>query len=243
MNTRKQLNAITAIVALMATTIVGCKSSGDNGTSRFIPLQDGVSIELVQTPKGFWIGKTEVTQAQYKTVMGDNPSEFKGDDLPVESISWNDCIAFLEKLNALPAVKTSGLTFRIPTDEEWEFASRAGSTERFCKTEDGLEVKDETLPEVAWMRDNSEGRTHPVGQKKPNAFGLFDMIGNVDEWIAEDYEAIDPDAKGKDYARERVTRGGNYRDKSSFCSSGVHGRIAPDHRSNTIGIRLCAAGH
>lgn len=242
MNKHSKTSAFAGLLALVSASIgiSGCKSSESNGTVRSLSLRDGITIELAQTPKGFWIGTTEVTQAQWKSVMGDNPAEFKGDSLPIESVSWNDCNAFFEKLNALPSVKTSGLSFRFPTDAEWEFACRAGSTGRFCKTDDGAEITDETLPDVAWMKTGAEGKTHSVGEKKPNAFGLFDMIGNVDEWVADTYGSVDSDAKGKDYADERVTRGGNYGDKASFCSSGVRGRNASGNKSKTIGLRLCA---
>ncbi len=130
-----------------------------------------------------------MTQALWFAVMGENPSEFKGADRPVENVSWDDCQQFLEKLNALPEVKASERTYRLPTADEWEFACRAGATGDYCKLADGTEITEKTLGEVAWFRDNSGCKylpeePHPVGQKKPNAFGLYDMCGNVREWTS-----------------------------------------------------------
>ena len=231
------------LVALAGIAGSGCNSEVNVAANQSILLQGGVSLELVKTPRGFWIGKTEVTQAQWKAVMGDNPSEFKGDEFPVENVSWNDCKAFLDKLNSLPTANTIGLTFRFPTDAEWEYACRAGSTDRFCQAEGGAEITNESLPLVAWMKTDSEGKPHQVATKQPNAFGLFDMIGNVDEWVAETCGAVDSDAKDTEYAEDRVTRGGNFRDSANYCLSGIRGRNAPGNRSNTIGLRLCASAN
>ena len=181
--------------------------------------------------EGFWIGKFEVTQAQWEAVMGNNPSEFKGADLPVEQVSWDDCKRFLKKLNALPAVKESGLVFRLPTEKEWEYACRAGSTGDYCKLADGTEIIERTLGEVAWYDDNSEGKTHPVGQKKPNAFGLYDMHGNVWEWCEDLYQA------GYSF---RVYRGGSWRSDSSYCTAGYRDNFNPFYRINYLGFRLAA---
>lgn len=137
---------------------------------------------MVSIPgKNYAICKYEVTQALWKAVMGDNPSDFKGADRPVENVSWNDCQKFLEKLNALPEVKASGHVYRLPTEDEWMFACRAGATGDYCKLADGTEITEKTLGEVAWYDRNSPFRTEPVGTKKPNAFGLYDMNGNVRE--------------------------------------------------------------
>ncbi|MBO7222850.1 MAG: protein kinase, partial [Kiritimatiellae bacterium] len=139
-------------------------------------------IEMVRIPdsathKGLYFGKYEVTQAQWQSIMGDNPSYFTGDSSrPVENVSWNNCQEFIKKLNSRAEVKQAGITFRLPTEEEWEYACRAGSTGKYGLLANGREG---SLDEMGWYRDNSGGKTHPVGQKKPNAWGLYDMHGNV----------------------------------------------------------------
>ncbi len=182
--------------------------------------------------EGFWLGKFEVTQAQWEAVMGDNPSWFKNADNPVEDVSWYDCQEFLKKLNALPSVKESGLVFRLPTEKEWEYACRAGSTGDYCKLADGTEITERTLGEVAWYADNSGDNTHPVGQKKPNAFGLYDMHGNVWEWCEDLYRAGDSN---------RVCRGGSWNYYSRNCAAGYRDDDSPGHRYFNLGFRLAAS--
>ena len=188
---------------------------------------------LVQIPgKDFKMGKYEVTQAQWEAVMGENPSEFKGANNPVENVSWNDCQEFLKKLNALPAVKESGLVFRLPTEKEWEYACRAGSTGDYCKLADGTEITKSTLGKVAWYEKNVVfGQTYPVGQKMPNAFGLYDMHGNVWEWCEDLYRAGDSD---------RVLRGGSWNSDSGFCRASYRSCSNPVNRRNRLGFRLAA---
>ena len=194
--------------------------------------------------------------------MGENPSEYKGADHPVENVSWDDCQAFLEKLNAHPAARASGLVFRLPTEEEWEYACRAGSTIDFCRLADGTEITAETLGRVAWFRANLSTRPRwladflafaeglvdrvyevnwtetlahkPVGRKEPNAWGLHDMHGNVWEWTET------AEANGK----RRVIRGGGWLSYDGNCESSINGRgeDAPSIRGNTLGFRLCASG-
>ena len=177
------------------------------------------------------MGKYEVTQAQWQAVMGENPSEFKGDLNPVEYVSWDDCKKFLEKLNSMPEVKASGLTFRLPTEKEWEYACRAGSTGDYCKLADGTEITESTLGEVAWYVDNSNYKTHPVGQKKPNAFGLYDMHGNVWEWCEDLYLAG---------GSLRVNRGGSWISSSGDCQASYRFFYIPGGRGNALGFRLAA---
>jgi formylglycine-generating enzyme required for sulfatase activity len=146
--------------------IMGC-STADTGCTA-----DENPAHRVQITKAFELGKYEVTQAQWKAVMDSNPSAIKGDDHPVEMVSKNDAHDFLARLNT----KNDGFKYRLPTEAEWEYAARAGTA-----------GAPPSLDEVAWYEANSEDATHPVGQKKPNAWGLYDMLGNVREWVEDVY--------------------------------------------------------
>jgi formylglycine-generating enzyme required for sulfatase activity len=145
--------------------VMGC-SMGDNNCSA-----DESPAHRVQITKAFEIGKYEVTQSQWMGVMGSNPSTIKGDDHPVETVSKDDAHDFLARLNA----RNDGYRYRLPTEAEWEYAARAGTA--------GSQTA--SLDEVAWYGANSEDETHPVGTKKPNAWGLYDMLGNVREWVED----------------------------------------------------------
>jgi formylglycine-generating enzyme required for sulfatase activity len=177
------------------------------------------------TVPNFYISKYEVTQTQYKAVMGANPSSFKGDDLPVDSVSWNDAVEFCRKLS-----QTAGHEYRLPTEAEWEYASRAGTTGPYAGNIDAL----------IWYGANSGSRTHPVGQKQPNGLGLYDMNGNVWEWCQSKYRpypynAADgrEDLQGNDV---RVMRGGSWESSANSCRSAYRRRVMPDARS--IGFRI-----
>lgn len=187
--------------------------------------------DMVAIPgKDFKIGKYEVTQAQWQAVMGENPSAFKCVDNPVEKVSWDDCKKFLEKLNALPEVKASGLRFRLPTTAEWKYACRAGERGDYCRLADGTEITKYTLGKVAWYEDNGESKTHPVGQKEPNAFGLYDMLGNVWEWL-EDSSWLSKS--------NRELGGGSWSDPPWDCT--ITRDRPPDCRYAYIGFRLAAS--
>ncbi len=134
--------------------------------------------------RDFEICKFEITQEIWKPIAGFNPSEKKGDDLPVSNVTLSDIEEFLENLNALPEVRASGKKYRLPTAEEWEYACLAGGTNGFCRLADGTQITEETLGEVAWFGSNSGDAPHSVCKKKPNAFGLYDMHGNVAEWTS-----------------------------------------------------------
>lgn len=148
--------------------VMGC-SEGDAQCGN-----DEKPSHKVQITKAFEIGRYEVTQAQWVAVMGSNPSTIKGDDRPVETVSKNDVHDFLAKLNA----RNDGYKYRLPTEAEWEFAARAGDS-----------GEPQSIDEVAWYGANSQDTTHPVGTKKPNAWGLYDMLGNVREWVEDMYTA------------------------------------------------------
>lgn len=155
------------------------------------------------TVSDFYIGKYEVTQAQWRAVMGSNPSNFKGDNLPVEQVSWNDIQKFITKLNTM-----TGKTFRLPTEAEWEYAARGGNKSKGYKYSGS-----NTLDNVAWYANNSSSKTHPVGQKQPNELGIYDMSGNVHEWCQDRYGKYDSEAQtnpmGSNRGSYRVLRGGS----------------------------------
>ena len=177
-----------------------------------------VGTEITLT-KGFWIGKYEVTQEQWAAVIGNNPSHFKGRTLPVETVDWNNANTFLKKV---------GKGFRLPTEAEWEYACRAGSLTKYCFGDDAAELAD-----YAWYGDDN-GQTHPVGQKKPNAWGIHDMHGNVWEWCqdwkGEDYwdvgyEGSRTDPSGPTSGSDRVNRGGGWNGDTTACQSAQRGWV------------------
>jgi formylglycine-generating enzyme required for sulfatase activity len=182
--------------------------------------------------RGFEMGRYEVTQAQWEAVMGTNPSRFKGADLPVEQVSWEDAQAFLKAMNA----KNDDYVYRLPTDAEWEYAARAGTTGDYGGTGN--------LNETGWYGANSGGKTHPVGTKKANAWGLHDMHGNVWEWCQDWYDkfyyqnspTIDP--PGPSTGARRVTRGGCYSYSADRAKSSSRAHPAPDARYDIIGFRM-----
>ena len=143
---------------------------------------DEKPVTRVRISKGFYLGKTEVTQSQWQAVMGDNPSYSKdgGDDCPVEMVPWNDVQEFIGKLNA----RSGGERYRLPTEAEWEYAARAGTTtDTYAGNVTEPNGNDPVVNRIAWYRENSGGQPQPVGQKAPNGFGLYDMLGNVWEWV------------------------------------------------------------
>ena len=192
----------------------------------------------VQITKPFYLGKYAVTQEQWKAVMGDNPAKFEGASNPVELVSWRDCQVFLGKLNAKAGEK--GGNFVLPTEAQWEYACRAGSTTRYCFGDD-----EKLLSKYAWYDGNSGDETHPAGKKGPNAWGLFDMHGNVGEWCqdwyASDYYRKSPlnDPQGPTTGTARVLRGGCYGDSPENCRSASRGYESPGLSLDYIGFRVC----
>ena len=192
----------------------------------------------VRITRPFYMGEYLVTQEQWETVMGNNPSYFKGPKNPVETVSWDDCQTFLGKLNARSAVK--GGKFVLPTEAQWEYACRAGSTTRFCFGDD-----EAGLGEYAWYGGRLVGgQTHPVGEKKPNAWGLFDIHGNVWECCqdryAEGYYKESPvdDPAGPTEGSRRVGRGGGWVIPAAQCRSADRDGIEPGDRSHDMGFRV-----
>ena len=184
------------------------------------------------TLSSYYICKYEVTQALWQEVMGSNPSNFKGDNLPVENVSWNDCQEFISKLNAL-----TGQHYRLPTEAEWEFAARGGNSSRGYKYSGSS-----TLSDVAWYDDNSGNTTHPVGTKSPNELGLYDMSGNVWEWCSDwngNYSSsAQTNPAGPSSGTRRVFRGGCWYNFARFCRASCRNDYSPAGRGHGLGLRL-----
>ena len=228
----------------------------------------GDEINYDETPthqvtlSSFSIGRHEVTQEEWKAVMGSNPSEFVGAQLPVENVSWNDCQKFIKKLNAI-----TGKTFRLPTEAEWEFAARGGNKSKHYEYSGSND-----LDEVAWYYENSGDKkitftwdidgnseedideqidlgieanhckTHQIMKKKPNELGIYDMSGNISEWCSDWYgvysssRQVNP--KGASSGSSRVIRGGNLINLTNNCRVSSRGKSAPDNCYSNVGFRL-----
>ena len=221
-----------------------CALNSDGKWEKRVALGNGVDLALVYIPNGsfvmgsdaavddegshpqhqvtigraFWMGKFEVTQAQWKAIMGTNPSKLPGDDRPVDSVSWNDAVTFLGALNQRLG-RDKDTAFRLPTEAEWEYACRTGTTTKYSFSDSAW-----NLAKYAWFEGNSSSRTHPVGLLRPNAWGVFDMYGNVTEWCQDawhsSYEGAPTDGTawtGED--QDRVLRGGHWDNEPSETRS------------------------
>ena len=225
-----------------------------------IPVKDGICIEMVKVEAGtfmmgatsemknpyddekpvhqvtltndYYMGKYEVTQALWQAVMGSNPSNFKGDNLPVEEVSWNDCQEFISKLNSL-----TGRKFRLPTEAEWEYAARGGKKSRSYQYSGSSNISD-----VAWYDGNSVNKTHPVGTKQANELGIYDMTGNVWEWCSDWYgfysSSSQTNPTGADSGSSRVFRGGSWYGNARYCRLSFRDCTPPDCRGYNLGLRL-----
>jgi formylglycine-generating enzyme required for sulfatase activity len=188
---------------------------------------------IIKNP--FYLGKYPVTQKQWIAVMGGNPSHFIGDDLPVENISWNDVQEFTKKLTEMENTDK----YRLPSEAEWEYACRAGTTTKYSFGDGESKLED-----YAWYFADSDGKTHPVGQKQPNPLGLHDMHGNVWEWVQDrwhdNYDSAPSDGSAWEYGNSsiRVFRGGGWNDVSRSCRSAIRERVGSGSRSGIIGFRL-----
>ena len=231
-----------------------------------IPVKDGISIEMIRVEAGtftmgatlemedpldnekpvhqvtltndYYIGKYEVTQALWQAVMGKNPSKFKGDNLPVEKVSWDDCQEFISKLNGI-----TGKTFRLPTEAEWEYAARGGKKSRGYQYSGSNDISD-----VAWCLGNSGsnnhdfGNTHAVGTKQGNELGIYDMTGNVLEWCQDRYGSYCSSSQvnptGANSRSYHVRRGGSWFVPADWCRSSSRSLSPPDRREFDLGLRL-----
>ena len=196
------------------------------------PYDDEKPDHRVTLTKNYYIGKYEVTQALWQVVMGNNPSRFKGDDLPVERVSWKRCQNFISKLNSL-----TGKRFRLPTEAEWEYAARGGNKSRGYRYSGS-----NTLDDVAWYGDNSGSKTHAVGTKQPNELGIYDMSGNVSEWCQDwrgSYSSSpQTNPTGAVSGSYRVDRGGSWLYSAWFSRSSSRGGRTPGGRDGDLGLRL-----
>ena len=185
------------------------------------------------TLSDYMIGKTEVTQELWKAVMGSNPSNFKGNNLPVENVSWHDCQKFIKKLNSL-----TGLNFRLPTEAEWEYAARGGNKSKGFKYSGS-----NNIGSVAWYTSTTnDSGTKPVATKSPNELGLYDMSGNVWEWCSDwcgDYSSSSQtNPKGPSSGSYRVFRGGSWGAYAGDCRVSIRNGSTPGYRRYYLGLRL-----
>lgn len=191
-------------------------------------------VHQVTLTQAYFIGTTEVTQALYETVMGTNPSYFNGSNLPVERVSYYDALAFCDSLSEL-----LGKTFTLPTEAQWEYAARGGG---ITGQSSYLYSGSNNIDEVAWYRDNSGGTTHPVGQKKMNGLGLYDMSGNVSEWVLDWSAPYTADAvtdpTGPEDGLYRELRYGNWDCIPRSCRISTRSNLSPELKMNYLGFRV-----
>lgn len=191
----------------------------------------------VTITKPFYLAVFEVTQEQYAFVMNANPSKLKGPKNPVTNVSWEEAQEFCRRLSANPLERAARRVYRLPTEAEWEYACRAGTTAEFSFGEDQSQ-----LVEYGWFKDNANSRSFPVVQRKPNPWGLHDMHGNVAEWCQDlfgEYLKIDEtDPSGPTIGSKRITRGGSYLDAAPNCRSAARSGSSPETREPSVGFRV-----
>lgn len=237
-----------AATASMKAAAVEKVKLGEHVEMEFVPIQPGTftmgssqefgdedesPVREVNLTAAFSMGKYEVTQEQWEAVMNSNPSKFKGAKLPVDSVSWEDCQRFVAELRRL-----TGRRFALPTEAQWEYVSRAGTA-----TPWSFGDQEKLAEDFAWIATNSEGTTHPVGQKKPNPWGLHDMYGNVQEWVSDWYSNPYPpgnasDPQGPSSGDARVLRGGAWGDYPANTRSSYRNCMGPQMKHEGVGLRL-----
>lgn len=195
---------------------------------------DATPLHSVTISTPFYMGKYEVTQKQWHVIMGSNPSKFKGGTRPVEQVSWDDVQKFIAALN-----QKEGKHYRLPTEAEWEYAARAGTkTAYFFGDDEGL------LSQYAWFKGNSGKKTHPVGMLLPNAWGLYDMLGNVWEWCQDWYDKeyytknSGADPSGPLSGSDRVIRSGSWNKIPYYLRAAIRNYASPDGVDDSLGFRL-----
>ena len=195
----------------------------------------------VSISRPFYLGKYPVTQDQWEAVMGSNPAQFKGRNKPVENVSWNDVQEFIRRLNA----REKHTRYRLPTEMEWEYAARGGTNSKyfFMEDPDSWAEAEIHLDAYAWFNKNSQGSTQPVGQKKPNPYGLYDMFGNVWEWVQDWFADLPKERKlaeyrGPESGLGRVLRGGSWDHDTRNAPWTNRIRAKQSHRSSYVGFRL-----
>ena len=234
--------ATLCIIAVVMMLFCGCSSNNKNNSTLDTEQTDSVTQEIipalsetadVHTPSifdelansmvcvevdtgSFYICKYEITQKLWKEVMGNNPSDMQGDDLPVEQVSWNDCQTFISKLN-----KKTGKSYRLPTEAEWEYACKGGKYSKGYKYSGS-----DDIDMVAWYDGNSENKSHPIGQKQPNELGLYDMSGNVWEWCQDMHEGTG------------MCRGGSWIHNAKNCDPSLPNETPQAFYINSLGLRL-----
>lgn len=252
--------SLTSSTSSSSANTLSSSGSSLSGNALTIPVKNGINIEMVKVEAGsfnmgatpemenpydsekpvhrvtltnnYYIGKYEVTQALWQAVMGSNPSYFKGDDLPVEKVSWDDCQDFISKLNAM-----TGKRFRLPSEAEWEYAARGGNKNHGYQYS-GSNI----LGDVAWYYGNSGPKTHAVGTKQPNELGIYDMTGNVWEWCQDWFGSYSSSPQtnptGAASGSIRVCRGGSWNYSAGLCRTSYRANNSPDDRFSYLGLRL-----
>ena len=198
-------------------------------------------LHEVSIKNAFYMGKYEVTQEQWEDVMGNNPSFFEGENLPVEQVSWNDAQEFISKLNQMEDTDK----YRLPTETEWEYACKAGNNTDFSFTNEATDLNEYGWSDsYGWCAINANKTTHSVGEKKANAWGLYDMHGNVWEWVQDNWHdtyenaPVDGTAWEDESSSNRVGKGGSWMDGPNICKSAFRGSLDAESTSNVLGFRI-----